>query len=102
MSPFGLPSLLRFVFEEKLELGPGMATRLAKAPAGITAFIGESNGFPQREAEGLRPRIGPGKDHCLVISRCASKMRGEGGIMQMFRSLLFAKADWGDWGVNFH
>jgi len=36
-----------------------MAARFAKAPAGILAFIGETKGFPQREAEGLRPPPDP-------------------------------------------
>jgi len=45
----------------KLGLGPGMAARFAKAPAGILAFIGETKGFPQREAEGLRPASFRGK-----------------------------------------
>jgi hypothetical protein len=89
MSPFGLPSLLRFVFEEKLELGPGMATRFAKAPAGITAFLGETNGFPQKEAESLRPRLGPGKDHRLVISRSAALSPGPGAHLEGSEPLVF-------------
>ena len=50
-----LLSLLIFSFEGKLGLGTGTATRFAKAPAGISAFSGETKGFPQREAEGPRP-----------------------------------------------
>jgi len=36
-----------------------MAARFVKAPAGNLAFIGETKGFPQREAEGLRPPPDP-------------------------------------------
>jgi hypothetical protein len=38
-----------------------MATRFAKAPAGISAFSGETKGVPQREAEGLGPAFFHGK-----------------------------------------
>ena len=71
-----LPSLLRFIFEGKLGLGPGMATRFAKAPAGISAFLGETKGFPQREAEGLKPRLFPWKNHRLVVSQSAALSPG--------------------------
>jgi hypothetical protein len=49
-----------------------VATRFAKAPAGILAFSGGTKGFPQREAEGLKPRLFPWKNHRLVISPSAA------------------------------
>ncbi len=82
-------SLLRFIFEGKLGLGPGMATRFAKAPAGITAFIGETNGFTQREAEGRRPRLDPWKDHRLVVSRSAALSSGPCADLKGFDLLVF-------------
>jgi len=48
-----------------------MAKRFAKAPAGIFVFIHGTKGFPQREAEGRRPRLTPWKDQRLVVSRSA-------------------------------
>ena len=49
-----------------------MAARFAKAPAGILAFIGETKGFPQREAEGLRSPPDPLEKPRLVVSRSAA------------------------------
>jgi hypothetical protein len=49
-----------------------MAARFAKAPAGISPFIGETKRFPQREAEGLKPRLFPWKNHRLVVSQSAA------------------------------
>jgi hypothetical protein len=48
-------SLLAMVLNQKLGSGAGAAARFAKAPAGIFFSLGETKGFPQREAEGLRP-----------------------------------------------
>jgi len=44
-----------------------MAARFAEAPPGHSAFIGKIKAFPQRAAEGLRPRANPWKDQRLVI-----------------------------------
>jgi hypothetical protein len=66
-----------------------MATQFAKAPAGILTFLGETTGFPQREAEGLRPRLDPGKDHRLVISRSAALSPGPGVNLEGSDLLVF-------------
>jgi hypothetical protein len=58
-----------FVWGLELELGAGAAPRFAEAPAGNLALLRATKGFPQREAEGLRPRLIPWKDLCLVVSR---------------------------------
>jgi hypothetical protein len=68
-----------------------MATRFAKAPPGILAFIGETKGFPQREAEGLRPRLDPWKDHRLVVSRSAALSPGPGADLEGPDPLVFFK-----------
>jgi len=69
-----------------------MATRFAKARAGISAFSGETKGFPQREAEGLRPRPFPWKNQCLVVSQSAALSPGPGGDFEVFDPLaLFEK-----------
>jgi hypothetical protein len=49
-----------------------MAAQFSEAPAGNPPFLYESNEAPQREAEGLRPRPGPWKDHRLVVPRNAA------------------------------
>ena len=54
--PLTCPHFQSLFWGSKLGLGVGMATRFAKAPAGISPFICEPKGFPQREAEGLRLR----------------------------------------------
>jgi hypothetical protein len=66
-----------------------MAPRFAKAPAGILAFSGETKGFPQREAEGLRPRLFPWKNHRLVVSQSAALSPCPGGDFEVFDPLLF-------------
>jgi hypothetical protein len=66
-----------------------MATPFAKAPAGIIAFLGETTGFPRREAEGLRPRLDPWKDHRLVVSRSAALSPGPGADLKSFDLLVF-------------
>jgi hypothetical protein len=52
---------------QKLGLGAGAAARFAKAPAGIFISLSETKGFPQREAEGLRPPPAPWKDHRFMV-----------------------------------
>jgi len=66
-----------------------MATGFAKAPAGILAFIGETQGFPQREAEGLRPRLFPWKHHRLVVSQSAALSPRPGGGFEVSAPLVF-------------
>jgi hypothetical protein len=66
-----------------------MATRFAKAPAGILAFIGETKGFPQREAEGLKPRLFPWKNHRLVVSQSAALSPGPCGDFEGSDPLAF-------------
>jgi hypothetical protein len=77
---------LRFVFQGKLELGTRMETRFAKTTAGITAFIVETKGFPQREAEGPRPRLDPWQGHLLVVSRSAALPPRPGGDLEIIAS----------------
>jgi hypothetical protein len=61
-----------------------MATRFSKAPAGISAFLGITKGFPQREAEGLRPRLFPWKNHCIVVSQRAALSPRPCGDFEVF------------------
>ena len=71
----GLPLALHFrslFLRGELGLGAGAAPRFAKAPAGILLSFAKPKGFPQREAEGLRPRLIPWKDQRLVVSRSAA------------------------------
>jgi hypothetical protein len=68
-----------------------MAVRFAKAPAGISPFIGETKGFPQREAEGLKPRLFPWKNHRLVVSQSAALSSGPGGDFEVSNPLVFFK-----------
>jgi len=89
MNPCPPGSLLIFAFEGKLGLGAGMATRSAKAPAGILAFSGETKGFPQREAEGLKPRLFPWKNHRLVVSQSAALSPCPSGDFEVSDPLVF-------------
>jgi hypothetical protein len=66
-----------------------MAARFAKAPAGISAFLGETKGFPQREAEGLKPRLIPWKNHRLVVSQSAALSPGPCGNFEVSDPLVF-------------
>jgi hypothetical protein len=68
-----------------------MATRFAKAPAGILAFSGETKGFPQREAEGLTPRLFPWKNHRLAVSQSAALSPGPSGDFEVSDSLVLFK-----------
>jgi hypothetical protein len=68
-----------------------MATRFEKAPAGILAFLGETKGFPQREAEGLRPRLFPWKNRRLVVSQRAALSPCPCGGFEVSDPLLFFK-----------
>ncbi|MBP1720437.1 MAG: hypothetical protein H6Q43_3875 [Deltaproteobacteria bacterium] len=69
--------------------------RFAKVPAGITAFICETKGSPQREAEGLQPRPLPWKDHHLVIARSAAMSPCLGEAFEVFDPLVFLKREGG-------
>jgi len=66
-----------------------MAARFAKARAGISACSGETKGFPQREAEGLRPRLFAWKNHRLVVSRSAALSPCPAGDFEVFDPLVF-------------
>jgi hypothetical protein len=66
-----------------------MAARFAKAPAGILAFSGETKGFPQREAEGLRPRLFPWKNHRLGVSQSAALSPRPRGDFEVSAPLVF-------------
>jgi hypothetical protein len=66
-----------------------MATRFAKAPAGILAFMGETKGFPQREAEGRRPRLFPWKNHLRVVSQSAALPPCPWGDFEVCNHFLF-------------
>jgi hypothetical protein len=72
-----------------------MAMRFAKAPAGISAFSGETKGFPQREAEGLRPRLFPWKNHRLVVSQSAALSPGPEGTSKDPIPLCLLKSEGG-------
>ena len=87
-----LASLVHFRYfplRGKLGLGTGMAARFAKAPAGILASIGETKGFPQREAEGLKPRLFPWKNHRLVVSQSAALSPCPSGDFEVSDPLVF-------------
>ena len=73
----------------KIGLGPGMATRFAKAPAGISASIGEAKGFPQKEAECPKPRLFPGKNHRLGVSQSAALSSCPCGGLEVLDPLVF-------------
>jgi len=68
-----------------------MAAQFSEAPAGNPAFPYESNGIPQREAEGLRSRPGPWKDHRLVVPRNAALSPHPSQHPEITDSLLFLK-----------
>jgi len=73
----------------KIGLGPGMAARFAKAPAGISASIGETKGFPQKEAECPKPRLFPGKNHRLGVSQSAALSSCPCGGLEVLDPLVF-------------
>jgi hypothetical protein len=66
-----------------------MAARFAKAPAGISASIGETKGFPQKEAECPKPRLFPGKNHRLGVSQSAALSSCPCGGLEVLDPLVF-------------
>jgi len=86
---FLAPFTFGICFKGKAWSGHGDGDAIAKAPAGICACIGETKGFPQRKAEGLRPRLVPWKDHRLVISRSAALSPCPGGLRRIRPLRLF-------------
>jgi hypothetical protein len=66
-----------------------MAARFAKAPAGILAFIGETKGFPQREAKACGLRLILWKNHRLVVSRSVALSPCPSGDFEVSDPLVF-------------
>jgi len=60
------------LFLGKNQDGVGEGDAIRESTGRDFAFHSETKEFPQREAEGLRPRPIPRKDHCLVVSGSAA------------------------------
>ena len=84
-----LPSLLIFACEGKTWTGHGDGDAICESTGRDLPFIGETKGFPQREAEGLRPRLVPWKDHRLVVSRSAALSSCPGCDFEVSDPLVF-------------
>ena len=73
-SAFSLLAPLHFeplFWEERLDWARGWRRASRKHRPGIPLSSAIPKAFPQREAEGLRPRPEPWKDHRLVVPRSA-------------------------------